>query len=88
VGTPVDNVEGDKIGLASNVVSVGESAVLLFEEGYDECNIRWWSVAGVLMGEESNVEQGVIKTTPQVQGVYLLEVRVGDVVEVKKIIVK
>ena len=88
VGTPVDNVEGDKIGLASNVVSVGERAVLLFEEGYDECNIRWWSVAGVLMGEESNVEQGVIKTTPQVQGVYLLEVRVGDVVEVKKIIVK
>lgn len=88
VGTPVDNVEKEKIGVASNIVSSGDCVILLFEEGYDECNIRWWSVAGVLMGEESNVEQGVIKTTPQVQGVYLLEVRVGDVVEVKKIIVK
>ena len=88
VETPVDNIEKEKIGLASNIVSSGDCVILLFDESYNECNIKWWSATGLLMGEERDVKQGVITTTPQIPGVYLLEISMGEVREIKKVIIK
>jgi hypothetical protein len=88
VETPVDNIEKEKIGLASNIVSSGDCVILLFDESYDECNIKWWSATGLLMREERDVKQGVITTTPQIPGVYLLEISMGEVREIKKVIIK
>ena len=88
VGTPVDNVDAKKIAVASNKVNVGEKVVVLFEEGYNNCNVRWWNVMGMNLGEEIVEDGKALQTTPTQQGIYLLEVELDGAVWIEKIIVK
>ncbi len=86
--TPIDDVKFEKIDIASNIVLAGESVLLLCEDIYEECDIKWWSASGVLMGTEIVKGEGMLCSTPKMQGVYLLEINAGDIVVVRKIIVK
>jgi hypothetical protein len=86
--TPIDDVKFEKIDIASNIVLAGECVLLLCEDIYEECDIKWWSASGVLMGTEIVKGEGMLCSTPKMQGVYLLEINAGDIVVVRKIIVK
>ena len=88
VGVAVDDVEMLGVDVASNIIGVGDKAVVVFESGQDECVARWWSVAGLLMGEEIVAGDRSLNSTPQRQGVYLLELEMGDVRVVKKVVVE
>ena len=87
-GVEVENVESLGVDVASNRVDVGERAIVLFEEGGDECVVRWWSVAGVLMGEEVMIGDGYLSSTPQIQGVYLLELVLGNERVIRKVVIE
>lgn len=87
VGTAVEDVEAIGVDVASNRVKVGESVIVVFEEGYAECVARWWSVTGVKLGEEVVKEEGYLKCTPQLQGIYLLELEMGGERVVRKIVI-
>lgn len=87
-GVEVENVESLGVDVASNRVDVGERAIVLFEEGGDECVVRWWSVAGVLMGEEVMIGDGYLSSTPQIQGVYLLEFVLGNERVIRKVVIE
>jgi hypothetical protein len=88
VGTPVDVVEKNIVDVASNVLSVGEKAIVLFEDGYRNCNVRWWSATGLLLGEETISDSRILMSTPSLQGVYLLEIEIDGASFVNKILVK
>lgn len=87
-GVAVENVESIGGDVVSNKINVGSRALVVFEDGYDECIARWWGVAGVLIGEEVVVGDGYLNTTPQRQGVYLLELMLGDERVVRKVVVE
>ena len=87
-GVAVENVETLGVDMASNRLEVGDKAVVVFEEGGDECVARWWSIAGVLMGEEIMMGDGYLSSTPRMQGVYLLELVMGDERVVRKVVVE
>ena len=84
LGTSLDNLETTKIKLNQNIVSLG-STVMIMGEG--ECNIRWWSVTGILLKEEF-VVMGERLTTPQMSGFYLLEIETDACRMLERVIVK
>jgi hypothetical protein len=87
-GTALENVDNMLIDVASNMIEVGDKALVIFEENYTDCVVRWWSTTGIMLGEERVSGDTYLSTTPQQQGVYLLEFVVGDERGVKKVVVK
>ena len=87
VGVAVENVEALGVDVVSNRIGVGEKAIVVFEEGYEECVARWWGVAGVMLEEEVIEGEGYLNSTPQCPGVYLLELVVGEERVVRKIVI-
>lgn len=87
-GTSVNDVKEGMLDVVSNVVNSGEYVVLLSENGYETCSVKWWNISGLLIGEEIVSDNGILRSTPLQQGVYLLEIEMGDIVEMKKIFVK
>ena len=88
VGVAVDNVEMFRVDVVANIIGVGDKAVVVFDGGQDECTARWWSVSGVLMSEEIVVGDRTLSSTPQRQGVYLLELVMGDERVVRKVVIE
>ena len=86
-GTPVDDVTSEEIGLASNVVAVGERVLVLMEIGI-ECVVRCWTSTGILLGTENLTEGGELTITPQQQGVYVLDIEQGGKRTLQKIVIK
>jgi hypothetical protein len=86
-GTPVDDVTSEEIGLASNVVAVGERVLVLMESGI-ECVVRCWTSTGILLGTENLTEGGELTITPQQQGVYVLDIEQGGKRTLQKIVIK
>lgn len=87
VGTAVEYVEQIGVDVVSNRVDVGESVVVVFEDSYAGCVARWWSVTGIQLGEEHLEGDGELRSTPQCQGVYLLELEMGGEKVIRKIII-
>lgn len=87
-GTALENVDNMLIDVASNMIEVGDKALVIFEENYTDCVVRWWSTTGIMLGEERVSGDTYLSTTPQQQGVYLLEFVVGDERGVKKVVIK
>ena len=85
--TPVDNVVSETLGLASNVVTIGERVVMVFESGA-ECVVRCWTSTGILLGTETLTEGGELSITPQQQGVYVLDIEQGGKRLLQKIVIK
>ena len=88
VGVAVDNVEMFRVDVVANIIGVGDKAVVVFDGGQEECTARWWSVSGVLMSEEIVVGDRILSSTPQRQGVYLLELVMGDERVVRKVVIE
>ena len=86
-GTSVDDVTSETIGLASNVVAVGERVVVVFESGA-ECVVRCWTSTGILLGTETLNEGGELSITPQQQGVYVLDFEQAGNRVLQKIVIK
>ncbi len=84
--TPIEEVSGETIGLASNVVGVGERVIVLFDGA--ECVVRCWTSTGILLGSETLTTAGELSITPQQQGVYVLDIEQGGKRLLQKIVIK
>lgn len=87
LGTAVNNVEYIGVDVASNKIGVGGQVLVLFEDKNRECVARWWSVTGVMLAEEQIEGNDLLYSTPQMQGIYLLELVVDEESVVKKIVI-
>jgi hypothetical protein len=84
--TPIEEVSDETIGLASNVVGVGERVIVLFDGA--ECVVRCWTSTGILLGSETLTTAGELSITPQQQGVYVLDIEQGGKRLLQKIVIK
>ena len=87
-GVPVDYVDYVDAELVSNVIELGENAVILLSDECDGCVVRCWTMTGVLMGEEMVKTNGIISITPRQQGVYMFEIGINERRLLQKVIIK
>lgn len=86
--TPVETIDEGIVDVVSTILKSGDNAIVMIKDGYDDCIVRWWSVVGMKLGEEKISDFGELQTTPQCQGVYILEFEINNRRMLRKILIE